>query len=381
MLTLNELFPESGRVLLTGTGIQFIERLGVEAVRNAILSVMMGENIRSQTEPLTQRRIAQLSCALVTLFVHGWLNIPGFTDNLPNMAISQINASIKSDKAQQWPAQWILGLTGKSVQNVLRGRAEALEDYVSAFEQALDNAAVRAQADLGNLVLSFGFIEDEQGRKVELGWRDLTRLTTAIGSLTLTIRGSDKSMFGKLFERLVLGSVLTTLGFQRVDARTNTQREKIFWLSDSRASRESDATLLFRPGKLARFDIGFIGRGNPEISKDKLSRYARELELAGEVHSSTTFIIVDRLPDTTRTIIAAQRIGAEIIQMSMQYWPRTLAQRLGERLGFEHELQTMPDEQIPDYLRSKLATIPVQAFLADVSVEEIETSAEDESNV
>jgi hypothetical protein len=140
--------------------------------------------------------------------------------------------------------------------------------------------------------------------------------------------------------------------------------------------RESDATLLIAPGKLARFDIGFIGPGNPEISKDKLSRYARELETAGGRHSSVTFIVVDRLPTTSKTREAASRIGAELIQMSMQYWPQDLARRLGQRLGLEHELQTMPQGEIRDYLNTKLETIPIQDFLSDVSLTDLEKDSE-----
>lgn len=121
-------------------------------------------------------------------------------------------------------------------------------------------------------------------------------------------------------------------------------------MSDSSDIRESDATLLFKPGKLAHFDIGFIGPGNSEISKDKLSRFAREMELSGNKDSSATFIIVDRLPGTGETEKAAENIGAEIIQMSMQYWPRDLAKRLGERLNIKHALQTMPDNKIRDCL-------------------------------
>ncbi len=136
------------------------------------------------------------------------------------------------------------------------------------------------------------------------------------------------------------------MGFERVNPLTNRKTEKVFWLSDSSDLRESDATLLLSPGKLARFDIGFIGPGNSEISKDKLSRYAREVEREGAKHNSVTFIVVDRLPRTGKTETAAREIEAEIIQMSMQYWPKLLAQRIGERLGYQHELQTLPDNEI-----------------------------------
>jgi hypothetical protein len=66
-----------------------------------------------------------------------------------------------------------------------------------------------------NLALTLGIVENGKGKQTPLTWKDITRLTTAIGSLTLTIRGSDKSIYGKLFERLILGSVLSILGFQQ----------------------------------------------------------------------------------------------------------------------------------------------------------------------
>ncbi len=50
-LPLNDLFPEGGRILLTGSGQEFIQRIGVEAAKQVIINVLIGENIRKQTEP------------------------------------------------------------------------------------------------------------------------------------------------------------------------------------------------------------------------------------------------------------------------------------------------------------------------------------------
>lgn len=96
-----------------------------------------------------------------------------------------------------------------------------------------------------------------------------------------------------------------------------------------------------------------------------------------------TFIIVDRLPQTSKTLQAAKKIEAEIIQMSMQYWPRLLAQRIGERFGYQHELQTMPDSRMHGYLQAKLAPIPIQDFLIGVSAADLqpETESTDASEV
>lgn len=371
-LPLDALFPNSSRVLLTGSGKQFIERIGVDAARTAVLGVLVGENIRDQTEPLTQQRIAQISGGLISLFAQGFANNEHFSDELSSLAIQQLKAR-KKDKASLWLAQWMLGLTSKSVQNVLRSD-DGLDNYMIGFERALQQAAERCRADLGDLQMALGWIED-RNQRVELGWKDIIRLSTAIGCQTLTIRGSDKSMFGKLFERLILGSFLSVLGFERVERLSNTKTKNVFWLSDPSDTRESDATLLLRPGKLARFDIGFIGRGNPEISKDKLTRFAQVAQIAGTSHDSVTFIIVDRLPETTKTLQMARDVNAEIVQMSMQFWPRELAQKLGQRLGFRHPLSSMSDAKIKPYLQQRLASVPLQNFLSGVSTAQLQTEA------
>lgn len=374
--SISDLLTEKSRLLLTGGGKEFIERIGVEATRRVIHHVMMGENLRSQTEPLTRRRVAQLSGAVVVLFARGCFEIENFTERLSDLAVEQLRNARRNDKAAIWPAQWLIGLTGKSIQNVLRSKTDVISEYVKDFEAAVKEAAQKCREDMGDLRMSLGFTEDSEGRRVELDWEDITKLTTAIGAQTLAIRGSDKSIYGKLFERLILGSFLTILGFERVNPATNTKDAGVFWLSDSSDIRESDATLLVQRGKVARFDIGFIGAGNSEISKDKLSRYARELELAGGKRSSVTFIVVDRLPKTGKTQKAAEAIGAEIVQMSMKYWPKELAQKLGSRLGIKHELRSLPDAQISEYLAQSLASIPVQDFLTGVAAEALEQETE-----
>src|SRR5215210_1627067 len=135
-LTLDDLFPESGRVLLTGGGREFVERIGVEAIRDSILSVMMGDNIRTQTEPLSRRKIAIVSGALVVLFLRGHLEIGNFTGKLSEMATSQLARRRKRDKATTWIAQWLIGLTQKQFQNVLRSDAEGIKGYIADFEDA-----------------------------------------------------------------------------------------------------------------------------------------------------------------------------------------------------------------------------------------------------
>jgi len=368
------IFPEKAKVLLTGGGKEFIEIIGLEVTRNTVLSVMMGENLREHTEPLTRNRIAQVNGAIVTMFYAGMSTIENFSDDLYKLSVEQLKTK-KNDKSATWLAQWLIGLTGKSVQNVLKGDRDALDKYVLETSNVIKECARKCEENFGDIRMILKSAEEE----VFLDWREIIQLTTAIGAQTLTIRGSDKSTYGKLFEKLILGSLLTILGFERVDERKNSKNNMVFWLSDSADDREVDATAIITPGKLALFDIGFIGPGNSEISKDKLSRFAKNREISGQKYDAKTYIVVDRLPKTGKTEGAAKKIDAEIIQMSMKYWPKELAIKLNEGLGLDHVLCNMPESEIEVYLREKLKTIELQNFLGGLNIgdEDIEEEQEE----
>lgn len=377
-MIIDDLYPEKGKLVLSANGKEFVERLGVETARRVILGVLCGENIRTQTEPLTRRRIAIATGAMVYLFAKGWAEINDFTQNLSSLALEQMDNTSQSRKDTFWPAQWLLGLTTKGIQNVLRSNPELRENYIRDFEAAVEEASIRCQQDFGDISMNLGYMADGEfkGNIVPLTWKDITRLTTTIGAATLTIRGSEKSTYGKLFERLVLGSVLTILGFQHVENAQSRKLEKVFWLSDSSDVRECDATIRVRPGKLARFDIGFIGRGNPEIMKDKLTRFGSEIERNGRASFSQTFIIVDRMPKTPKTTEAAERSGSEIIQMSMQFWALDLAKKLKTRLGYESEILAVPEDKMRGYMEQKLKSVPILDFLGPTTTNQVQVVKE-----
>ncbi len=371
--TIYDLFPENSRVLLTGSGKEFVQRIGEDVIRKAVLGVLKGENLRTQTEYLTRSRISQINTALIVLYLHGLLTVDGFSENLSSYASAQLRHAKKTDNAAIWPAQWFLGLTGKSVQNVLKSDHDALTDYISSFESTLQSSVEKSESEFGKLKATMGFIENQKtGQMVELSWKEILQLTTAIGAQTLTIRGSDKSLYGKLFEKLILGSVLSILGFTRTEPPSNNpnimKKERLFWLSDSSDNRESDATLLYKAWKMVRFDIGFIGPGNSEISKDKLSRFSAEQNIQGQKTYSKTFIIVDRLPTTGKTEAAANAIGAEIIQMSMKFWPKELAFKLHKTTGIDYPIMHLPDSEISNYLESELSKLNILDFIGNLKL-------------
>ena len=112
-----------------------------------------------------------------------------------------------------------------------------------------------------------------------------------------------------------------------------------------------------------RFDIGFIGRGNPEISLDKVTRFEREIALGRSTYYMATIILVDRIGGNSRIETLAREVGGTIVQMSASFWIRQVVQVLNTSLGFEHALLTMSDDQVEAFLRQQIQQVPLGDFI------------------
>jgi len=277
---------------------------------------------------------------------------------LPYLA-TQILGRQRLKKAEKWIAQWVLGLTDKAVQNVLRDDPDALTEYRDRYIQTCAEVIASHTQTCGELR---GRLRLDSGVEAEVSWLMMTYLLNTIGAQTLAIRGSEKSTYGKLFEKLILGSLLHILGFKYVVPPLR-EFERVFWLSSQGEKRESDATLLYTAGRGVRFDIGFIGRGNPEISLDKVSRFEREISLGRSRYYMATIILVDRIGASSRIVRLAQAVEGTIIQMSAGYWPQQVARELNRVVGFEHELVDMAQAQIGEFLERKMEQVPLEEFI------------------
>ncbi|MFQ5627190.1 MAG: CfrBI family restriction endonuclease [bacterium] len=263
-------------------------------------------------------------------------------------------------KSERWLAQWILGLNDKAFQNILRDDPQGLNSYKQKYVDSCQEVISSFEDKHGSLscVVKYG-----QNKKALLSWSLIAYLLNTIGAETLTIRGSAKSAYGKLFEKLVLGSLLHILGFKFVSSPEVENLKKIFWLSSRGERRESDATLIYGAGKGVRFDIGFIGRGNPEISLDKVSRFEREITLGRSRWYMATIILVDRIGERSRIETLAKSIGGNIIQMSMGYWLQEVAKVLKEALGYRHKLASMSHSRIGAFLAREIRKVPIERFV------------------
>lgn len=362
-MPLTSLLSDDMLEMLRVKGKSLIKRIGMDVIRGVVLDVLTGKNIRSSTEILTRRRVASLNLATVRLFLRGSQVMDNFIERLPYLASDTLSKG-KLTKEERWLAQWILGLTDKGVQNILRDDYQALADYRNSYIETCRDIITQQAHSYGELSgnLTFGTEASSQ-----INWLFMIYLLNTIGTQTLTLRGSDKSTYGKLFEKLVLGALLHILGFEFQKSGQLENTNRVFWLSSHDEDRESDATVLYEAGKGIRFDIGFIGRGNTEISLDKVSRYRREIQLGRENWFMATLIIVDRIGERSRIQKLAQSIEGTIVQMSAGYWPQRVAVTLHQILGFEHPILAMEQSDVGDFLKARLQDVPLETFVNLVS--------------
>ena len=355
------IFPESAKRILSSKGKDIIQEIGLDIIKGVVFDVLTGKNLRDSTELLTRKRIISLNAATLSVMINGSSKDPEFIKKLPNYAFEKLSKGKKLQKHERWLMQWLLGLTDKAFQNVLRDDIASLKKYKDSYIAITKKAIKEFENDYGKI---FGSISVDSRKRALLNWEFMAQLMSTIGSQTLAIRGSDKSTFGKLFEKLVLGALLSVLGFEMTSPNNLKKTKKVFWLSSREMKRESDATLLYEAGKGVRFDIGFIGKGNPEISLDKVSRFEREIELGNKTWYMGTIIIVDSIGKGSRIESLAAKIKGDIVQMSGAYWPLQVAKKLNKTLGYTNPiLKIKTDAKLNAYIKQKVAKVPFEKLL------------------
>ena len=347
--------PSRGIELVKYKRQQFIDKLGLEIVQSVVASILKGKNVRDLTEGLTQRRVLMETASVLKTYLEAMSSIEDFENRLSG--IIKQNLSLKLTSSQKAYLFWFVGLTGKSIQNVIRDGE--LSNYIEVFDDNLKDIAKDVETTYGELSFEAKFGE----KALTLKWPNLLRCLLAIGAATLTTRGSEKSLYGKTFEILVLGSVLTILGFDHIDKNDVSRDTCVFWLSERKDKRESDATLLVKKGIGVRFDIGFIGKGNTEISLDKVSRFERVMERGGAHHNTTTIILVDNIGDNSRITNMAKSINGTILQMREHYWVYRLAQTLEQNCHYHSSILDASKEASLTFIDERMKSVNLRDFL------------------
>lgn len=355
--TIISLIPNNTIDLVKYEGKDLIKRLGEDIISNVVSSVLCGDNIRDLTENLTQRRILQMNASLLITYLKALKNIDGFKDNITSIIRNELNKKLKQNERVY--LNWFLGLTGKSVQNVTRNQTGFIK-YLDGIDKNLESITIDIEKKYGKLDIQI----TNEGIHYLMNWKSLLRCMLALGSQTLTIRGSEKSAYGKLFEKLILGSLLSILGFTHINKNETSKNEMVFWLSERQDKRESDATIMLKAGYGVRFDIGFIGKGNTEISLDKVSRFERIMERDGRYHNMITIILVDTIGENSRIIEMAKKINGHLVQMSGTYWVREIAEILKSQFPFyKNKILDIELNKTTTYIKESIKIIDLQQFI------------------
>lgn len=350
--------PKFSLELVNYNGKDLLNKIGEDVIRNVVYSILCGENVRDLTESLTQRRLLLMNASLFVTYIKSLNNISDFTKNLSHLVVDELKTK-KLSNAEKRYLYWFLGITGKAFQNVVRTE-DNLNEYITRLDDNLGKIADVVVNEVGNIDININY--DNCGYLIR--WPSLLRCMLALGAQTLTIRGSEKYAYGKLFEKMVLGSVLDILGGEYIIKDDFTRNFMVYWLSEREDKRESDATLLLKPGSGIRFDIGFIGKGNSEISLDKVTRFEHLMERGGVQYNQTTIIIVDSLGNGSRTARMAENIGGHIIQMSCTYWVYELANVIKIEFPFyKNPFEGMSEKQSLELIKQKMQNINLGIFL------------------
>ena len=145
------LFPQTAMPLLQASGAEFVEQVGLDVVRDIVLKVLTGDNLRDSTEMLTRRRLAAINAATVVMFVRAQATIPDFSEKLYALASRGFDPSVRVSRGQRWLLNWCLGLTEKAVQNVLGDDPSNIEAYQRNFLDSVREVSSRCSQDFGDV--------------------------------------------------------------------------------------------------------------------------------------------------------------------------------------------------------------------------------------
>lgn len=354
----SDFIPQLGKDLVFVSREEVLDKVGQDVMKRIVTSILSGGNVRSLTEGLTRRRLTISNASMLYAYLNSLKKVKDFKEN-PFLVVEEEFVQDRLGKEEKAFLNWMIGLSGKGIQNILRDDDGNVKKYLEDLEKELEFAAQKVKETFGDLSSTIKL----NNESFSLDWENLLHVFMAIGAQTLTIRGSEKSVYGKLFERLVLGSVLSIFGFDLISKDDTSKTNMVFWLTEQGDKREADATLLLKAGVGARFDIGFIGRGNTEISLDKVSRFEREMERGRQTHYMSTIVLVDRIGDRSRIQELAQAIHGDIVQMSMSYWVKETAHILKDKLGLTTDFLNVSDEESLELIEQKMHSVDLSRFV------------------
>jgi hypothetical protein len=232
--------------------------------------------------------------------------------------LSMQSLTAQSNESSSWTEdQRRLGLTIKGGKNIsdIPGFATRLESMTTA--QALEHEKVCPTS--GALRVG-GVIIDS--------WDSLIRWSRIAGVRELSIRGSEKSKYGKKLERIILGWIAEFLGF--TFTKNPTLVERTFSLNGRvggtvnrkgkiKGGHEYDLFLYYGNNKGVVVDITQAKVTNSEAANNKSMLFESTTTVAGEVITITTCVITHELSKNGKKPNLFQMIDSDWVQQFAQH--------------------------------------------------------------
>ncbi|NUO78961.1 CfrBI family restriction endonuclease [candidate division KSB1 bacterium] len=270
------------------------EAFSAEAVRYAVLHLMTGGNYRDITERVVREKLHIYHSWLLQVVHHARR---AFGKAWLKELLARLHEAQNKDKILSDMRVWLLGLTHKTVQNLAVSKKDTVE--ITAF---IDNmlslcSEVSKRQRWSEGAITIDLRNNPAGSVEKLDLAESLWFLQMIGAASLTVRGSNKAVYGKRLERAFLRAGLELLGLKMNES---------YWLNierDEEVDREADGEVETKRGRV-RIDIGLIGEGNQEVPEDKLNRVGRN-----------GIVIVDRLGRQSAVLDTAQRLGVKLVQI------------------------------------------------------------------
>ena len=97
-LKISTCIPKIGEDLALYKGKEILERIGENIIKEVVISILCGGNVRSLTEGLTRTRLALSNVALLATFLNANAHIEHFIENMPQLVKEELMTSISPGK-------------------------------------------------------------------------------------------------------------------------------------------------------------------------------------------------------------------------------------------------------------------------------------------
>lgn len=244
----------------------------VDALKAVTAHVLMGRNYRLITETNTKDKLFLNYLWLLDIVKKSKIE---FGAEWKEGLLNDLMTRGRLDNQQKNLLYFLVGLTNKTATNLSISKSD--------LPQVMTD-----------LIAHINELFEQIDRKGDL---DDAWVLMVAGSITLNIRGSDKSKIGKHFEKVIVKAALTILGL--TDGVN-------FWMNidrDNEVDRETDAEIETKRGRV-RMEVGLIASGNQEVIEDKIGRVGR-----GGI------VLFDVVGSKTRIYDTAIRSSVELIQI------------------------------------------------------------------